>query len=151
MDKLIRKGEIKDIDVIAKYNIAMALETENKVLDNETITNGVSSIIKDKSKGQYWVMEIDSFLVGQLMVTYEWSDWRNGMMWWIQSVYVEPHYRRQGVYSSLYNNLVKMAKSDSGCCGIRLYVEKENIEAQDTYESLGMKNAGYEIMEFTTK
>ena len=106
MDKLIRKGEIKDIDVIAKYNIAMALETENKVLDDETITNGVSSIIRDKSKGQYWVMEIDSLLVGQLMVTYEWSDWRNGMMWWIQSVYVEPHYRRQGVYSSLYNNLV---------------------------------------------
>ena len=96
-------------------------------------------------------MEIDSLLVGQLMVTYEWSDWRNGMMWWIQSVYVEPHYRRQGVYSSLYNNLVKMAKSDSGCCGIRLYVEKENSKAQDTYKSLGMKNAGYEIMEFTTK
>ena len=151
MDKLIRKGEIKDIDVIAKYNIAMALETENKVLDDETITNGVSSIIRDKSKGQYWVMEIDSLLVGQLMVTYEWSDWRNGMMWWIQSGYVEPRYRRQGVYSSLYNNLVKMAKSDSGCCGIRLYVEKENSKAQDTYKSLGMKNAGYEIMEFTTK
>ena len=151
MKKLIRKGQIKDIDVIAKYNIAMALETENKVLDNETITNGVSSIIKDKSKGQYWVMEIDSILVGQLMVTYEWSDWRNGMMWWIQSVYVEPHYRRRGVYSSLYNNLVKMAKLDSSCCGIRLYVEKENYKAQDTYKSLGMKNAGYEIMEFTIK
>jgi ribosomal protein S18 acetylase RimI-like enzyme len=151
MDKLIRKGEIKDINVIAQYNIAMALETENKVLDDETITNGVSSIIRDKSKGQYWVMEIDSLLVGQLMVTYEWSDWRNGMMWWIQSVYVAPHYRRQGVYSSLYNNLVKMAKSDSGCCGIRLYVEKENTKAQETYKSLGMKNAGYEIMEFNTK
>ena len=151
MNKLIRKGEIKDIDVIAKYNIAMALETENKVLDDETITNGVSSIIRDKSKGQYWVMEIDSLLVGQLMVTYEWSDWRNGMMWWIQSVYVKPHYRRQGVYSSLYNNLVKMAKLESGCCGIRLYVEKENFKAQETYKSLGMKNAGYEIMEFTTK
>ena len=151
MDKFIRKGEKKDIDVIAKYNIAMALETENKILDDETITNGVSSIIKDKSKGQYWVMEIDSILVGQLMVTYEWSDWRNGMMWWIQSVYVEPHYRRRGVYSSLYNNLVKMAKLDSSCCGIRLYVEKENYKAQDTYKSLGMKNAGYEIMEFTIK
>ena len=151
MDKFIRKGEKKDIDVIAKYNIAMALETENKILDDETITNGVSSIIKDKSKGQYWVMEIDSILVGQLMVTYEWSDWRNGMMWWIQSVYVEPHYRRHGVYSSLYNNLVKMAKLDSSCCGIRLYVEKENYKAQDTYKSLGMKNAGYEIMEFTIK
>tara|TARA_B100001287_G_scaffold256670_1_gene241700 strand:- start:272 stop:727 length:456 start_codon:yes stop_codon:yes gene_type:complete len=151
MNKFIRKGEKKDIDVIAKYNIAMALETENKILDDETITNGVSSIIKDKSKGQYWVMEIDSILVGQLMVTYEWSDWRNGMMWWIQSVYVEPHYRRRGVYSSLYNNLVKMAKLDSSCCGIRLYVEKENYKAQDTYKSLGMKNAGYEIMEFTIK
>ena len=126
----------------------MALETENKVLDEEIITAGVSSIINDSSKGIYWVMEMDKIIIGQLMVTYEWSDWRNGMMWWIQSVYVSKEHRRQGVYSKMYNNLLELAQLDSECCGIRLYVEKENKKAQKTYEKLDMKNAGYEIMEF---
>lgn len=126
----------------------MALETENKVLDEEIITAGVSSIINDSSKGIYWVMEMDKIIIGQLMVTYEWSDWRNGMMWWIQSVYVPKEHRRQGVYSKMYNNLLELAQLDSECCGIRLYVEKENKKAQKTYKKLGMKNAGYEIMEF---
>ena len=126
----------------------MALETENKVLDEEIITAGVSSIINDSSKGIYWVMEMDKIIIGQLMVTYEWSDWRNGMMWWIQSVYVPKEHRRQGVYTKMYNNLLELAQLDSECCGIRLYVEKENKKAQKTYKKLGMKNAGYEIMEF---
>ena len=126
----------------------MALETENKVLDEEIITAGVSSIINDSSKGIYWVMEMNKIIIGQLMVTYEWSDWRNGMMWWIQSVYVPKEHRRQGVYSKMYNNLIELAQLDSECCGIRLYVEKENKKAQKTYKKLGMKNAGYEIMEF---
>ena len=148
MKKYIRNAEPKDIETIAKYNIKMALETENKVLDEEIITAGVSSIINDSSKGIYWVMEMDKIIIGQLMVTYEWSDWRNGMMWWIQSVYVPKEHRRQGVYSKMYNNLLELAQLDSECCGIRLYVEKENKEAQKTYKKLGMKNAGYEIMEF---
>ena len=147
MKKLIRKGRIKDIDVIARYNIAMALETENKVLDNETITNGVSSIIRDKSKGQYWVMEIDSFLVGQLMVTYEWSDWRNGMMWWIQSVYVLPEYRRQGGFRKLYEEARRRAKEDESVCGCRLYVETENQSAQQVYLKHGFVETGYLLFE----
>jgi ribosomal protein S18 acetylase RimI-like enzyme len=126
----------------------MALETENKYLDKEIIIAGVSSIINDSSKGMYWVMEMNKIIIGQLMVTYEWSDWRNGMMWWIQSVYVPKEQRRQGVYSKMYNNLLELAQLDSECCGIRLYVEKENKKAQKTYKKLGMKNAGYEIMEF---
>jgi ribosomal protein S18 acetylase RimI-like enzyme len=126
----------------------MALETENKYLDKEIIIAGVSSIINDNSKGMYWVMEMNKIIIGQLMVTYEWSDWRNGMMWWIQSVYVPKEQRRQGVYSQMYNNLLELAQLDSECCGIRLYVEKENKKAQKTYKKLGMKNAGYEIMEF---
>lgn len=148
MEKYIRNAKQKDIETIAKYNIKMALETENKYLDKEIITAGVSSIINDSSKGIYWVMEMDKIIIGQLMVTYEWSDWRNGMMWWIQSVYVPKEHRRQGVYSKMYNNLLELAQLDSECCGIRLYVEKENKEAQKTYKKLGMKNAGYEIMEF---
>ena len=148
MEKYIRNAKQKDIETIAKYNIKMALETENKYLDKKIITAGVSSIINDSSKGIYWVMEMDKIIIGQLMVTYEWSDWRNGMMWWIQSVYVPKEHRRQGVYSKMYNNLLELAQLDSECCGIRLYVEKENKKAQKTYKKLGMKNAGYEIMEF---
>ena len=148
MEKYIRNAKPKDIETIAKYNIKMALETENKYLDKEIITAGVSSIINDSSKGIYWVMEMNKIIIGQLMVTYEWSDWRNGMMWWIQSVYVSKEHRRQGVYSKMYNNLLELAQLDSECCGIRLYVEKENKKAQKTYKKLGMKNAGYEIMEF---
>ena len=148
MEKYIRNAKQKDIETIAKYNIKMALETENKYLDKEIITAGVSSIINDSSKGIYWVMEMDKIIIGQLMVTYEWSDWRNGMMWWIQSVYVPKEHRRKGVYSKMYNNLLELAQLDSECCGIRLYVEKENKKAQKTYEKLDMKKAGYEIMEF---
>ncbi|MEC7860771.1 MAG: GNAT family N-acetyltransferase [Pseudomonadota bacterium] len=151
MKKIIRNAKLNDIETIAKYNIAMALETENKSLDKDTITKGVTSVVMDKSKGLYWVVEIDGTLAGQLMVTYEWSDWRNGMMWWIQSVFVPEGYRRQGVYKTLYRNLVELAKTDKECCGIRLYVEKQNTRAQDTYLNLGMKNAGYEIMEITTR
>ena len=148
MEKYIRNAKQKDIETIAKYNIKMALETENKYLDKEIITAGVSSIINDSSKGIYWVMEMDKIIIGQLMVTYEWSDWRNGMMWWIQSVYVPKEHRRQGVYSKMYNNLLELAQLDSECCGIRLYVEKENKKAQKTDKKQGMINAGYEIMEF---
>ena len=151
MEKYIRNAKRKDIETIAEYNIKMALETENKYLDKEIIIAGVSSIINDSSKGMYWVMEMNKIIIGQLMVTYEWSDWRNGMMWWIQSVYVPKEQRRQGVYSKMYNNLLELAQLDSECCGIRLYVEKENKKAQKTYEKLGMKNAGYEIMEFNKK
>ena len=151
MEKYIRNAKPKDIETIAEYNIKMALETENKYLDKEIIIAGVSSIINDSSKGMYWVMEMNKIIIGQLMVTYEWSDWRNGMMWWIQSVYVPKEQRRQGVYSKMYNNLLDIAQIDSECCGIRLYVEKDNKKARQTYEKLGMKNAGYEIMEFNKK
>ncbi|MFQ3334590.1 MAG: GNAT superfamily N-acetyltransferase [Woeseiaceae bacterium] len=149
MSQIIRIGEPKDIAILAENNIAMAMETENKILNKDTITQGVSSIINDRVKGIYWVMEIDDNLVGQLMITYEWSDWRNGTMWWIQSVFVPEGYRRQGVYSSLYENLVNLADSDHDCCGIRLYVEKNNTRAAETYSKLGMVNAGYEIMEYS--
>ena len=142
-------GEPKDIATLAENNISMAMETEDKILDKNTISKGVSSIINDRTKGIYWVMEIGGNLVGQLMITYEWSDWRNGTMWWIQSVYVPKMYRRQGIYSSLYENLVNLANSDPDCCGIRLYVEKNNTRAAETYSKLGMVNAGYEIMEFS--
>ena len=109
MTRKIRIGKSRDIPIIADYNIAMAMETEGKTLDKEIITAGVNSIINDNSKGVYWVVEIEEELVGQLMITYEWSDWRNGTMWWIQSVYVSEDFRRQGIYTSLYENLINLA------------------------------------------
>lgn len=151
MSKIIRVAKPEDIAIITANNIAMAMETEKKTLDENIITSGVTSIINDRNKGIYWVMEINEKLAGQLMITYEWSDWRNGTMWWIQSVFVSEKYRRQGVYSALYQNLVNLAKSDNDCCGIRLYVEKQNARAIETYSKLGMQNAGYEIMEFSKK
>jgi ribosomal protein S18 acetylase RimI-like enzyme len=151
MTRKIRIGKSRDIPIIADYNIAMAMETEGKTLDKEIITAGVNSIINDNSKGVYWVVEIAEELVGQLMITYEWSDWRNGTMWWIQSVYVSEDFRRQGIYTSLYENLINLAKKDEDCCGIRLYVEKQNTRAIETYAKLGMHNAGYEIMEFSKR
>jgi ribosomal protein S18 acetylase RimI-like enzyme len=151
MSIIIRTAQPKDIAIIAANNIAMALETENKTLDKNIITPGVTAIINDRNKGIYWVMEINGELAGQLMITYEWSDWRNGTMWWIQSVFVSEKFRRQGVYSMLYENLVKLADDDNNCCGIRLYVEKQNNRAIETYSKLGMLNAGYEIMEYSKK
>lgn len=125
----------------------MAAETENKTLDESTVVEGVGTALGDKAHGRYWVAEVDGRVAGQIMVTYEWSDWRNGVMWWIQSVYVDEDFRRQGVFSALYRHVESMARASGNCTGIRLYVEKENTRAQSTYLSLGMEDAGYTVME----
>ena len=143
----IREATSNDIDKIVTYNCLMANETEELLLDQTAVELGVESVINDTSKGQYWVAEYDDIVIGQLMVTYEWSDWRNGFMWWIQSAYVLREYRCRGIFSALYNHLKLMAKENPSCCGIRLYVEKHNKHAQKTYLSHGMTNTGYEIME----
>ena len=143
----IREATSNDINKIITYNCLMAKETEELLLDQPVVESGVESVINDTSKGQYWVAEYNDTVIGQLMVTHEWSDWRNGFMWWIQSAYVLGEYRRRGVFSALYNHLKLMAKEKPSCCGIRLYVEKYNKHAQKTYLSLGMTNTDYEIME----
>ena len=133
---------------IASNNAAMALETEGRRLDLDRLGRGVSLLLEDRSKGFYLVAEDESGeVVGQLMVTYEWSDWRAGTFWWIQSVYVAPHARRTGVYRALYEHLLQMAREDGGVCGIRLYVERENERAMTTYRALGMARAHYEMFE----
>ena len=136
-----------DINAIAAGNAHMALETEELTLDKETVVAGVRAVFDDPKRARYWVAEVDGAVVGQLMLTWEWSDWRNGSMWWIQSVYVHPDYRRRGVFSALYRHLERLARADSDCCGIRLYVESDNGRAQSTYKSLGMTTTGYRIME----
>ena len=144
----VRRAKATDSETIAAFNVAMALETENLVIEPDTLLNGVTAMQANIDLGFYLVACNRDQVIGCLGVTYEWSDWRNGLFWWIQSVYVPKEHRRQGVYSKMYNNLLELAQLDSECCGIRLYVEKENKEAQKTYKKLGMKNAGYEIMEF---
>jgi ribosomal protein S18 acetylase RimI-like enzyme len=147
MSIIVRDARALDLDTIAAFNVAMALEAEHKRLDPAIVRRGVAAALEDASKGRYFVAEMDGTLVGQLMITYEWSDWRNGMFWWIQSVYVRPEARRAGVFRALFRHLEERARADTGVCGIRLYVEDENSRAQQTYASCGMSDGGYRVME----
>ena len=147
MNLIIRKESNNDINTIVTFNYLMAKETETILLDKKIVKLGVKSVITDPSIAQYWIAENNNEIIGQLMVTYEWSDWRNGDMWWISSVYVTENFRRRGVFSALYKHIERMAKENPGCCGIRLYIEKQNERAQKTYLSLGMNDAGYDVME----
>jgi GNAT superfamily N-acetyltransferase len=143
----LREARRSDADVIAKHNAAMAEETEAKLLDPAIAGPGVKALFGDPSLGRYWVAEANGQVIGQLMVTYEWSDWRNGTIWWIQSVYVRPESRRQGVFSALYRHVELLAAAEPDVIGLRLYVESNNLRAQQTYEALGMVKPGYLVME----
>ncbi len=143
----IRDAASADAALIANFNSAMALETEDRALDPNLINPGVAAVLEDSHKGKYWIAEEDGRAVGQIMVAYEWSDWRNGFMWWIQSVYVANDRRRSGVFSALYQHVETLARNDAKCCGIRLYVEQDNKRAQKTYLSVGMVDPGYRVME----
>ncbi|MGB5345842.1 MAG: GNAT family N-acetyltransferase [Woeseia sp.] len=147
MTPTIRDAVPADINVIAEYNAAMAQETEGRTLAPDVINAGVAAVMADPTKGRYWVCEQDGKIIGQIMVTWEWSDWRNGMQWWIQSVYVHPEQRRQGVFAALYRHVESLARADRNVCGLRLYVENENERAQQTYLALGMVRPGYLVME----
>ncbi len=143
----IRDASPADAEIIADYNARLAVESEGMQLDPGLVGSGVRALLEDASKGRYWMAEADGRVIGQLMVTYEWSDWRNGMIWWIQSVYVHGDYRRTGVFSALYRHVEALARQDPEVCGIRLYVEHENERAQRTYEALGMKMTDYRVMQ----
>ena len=143
----LREATPDDTATIAGFNSAMAEETEGKALASERIGAGVAALLEDERKGRYWVAESDDRVVGQIMVTYEWSDWRNATIWWIQSVYVHPEHRRQGVFTALYRHVEDIARRADGVCGLRLYVEKANSRAQETYTALGMSKDNYLVME----
>mgnify|MGYP002725778657 CR=1 FL=1 len=145
MDDLrVRAATPADCDVLAEYNIRMARETEGVALTPSTVRAGVAAGLADDAKGRYFVAEREGVVVGQLLLTTEWSDWRNGPMWWIQSVYVAPDFRRSGVFRALYEHAVQEARS-LGVPAIRLYVEEHNTEARAVYERLGMKASGYVV------
>ncbi|MCK9537188.1 MAG: GNAT family N-acetyltransferase [Bacilli bacterium] len=145
---MIRKANLKDLEVIIKYNQQLALETEGVKLDQEKLFKGVISLLADDTKGSYYLYETGGKVVGQLLVTYEWSDWRNANYWWIQSVYVNPDYRRQGIFKQLYEHVKLLAEMEDTVCGLRLYVEQQNFNAQTTYQKLNMYPSKYLMYEW---
>ncbi len=145
----VRMASAADGDAFVRFNRAMALETENKTLDEEIVDPGVRAVFEDPARGFYVVAESGNDIVSVLMVTFEWSDWRNATFWWIQSVYVTPAFRRRGLYSRLYDFVRARARSEGDVCGFRLYVEKDNVTAQKVYESLGMSASDYLMYEET--
>ena len=148
IDIIITKGQIEDVESIAQFQVDMAMESEGTQLDKDTVTKGVSAAMADENKGLYYIARVDGKAVGSLMLTREWSDWNNGWYWWIQSVYVAPDYRRQGVYKSMYNAVCTDAKQQN-VAQVRLYVDKTNTRGQEVYSSLGMQESHYLIYETT--
>lgn len=143
----VRPAVPGDIASLVHGNVAMALEAEHKHLDPAIVDRGVRAVFEDPSRGRYFVAELDGRVVGQAMYTTEWSDWRCGDFWWFQSVYVQPDARRLGVFRALYRHVERLAEADPNVCGLRLYVERENLRAQQTYLRCGMQDAGYVVME----
>ncbi|MEK7395569.1 MAG: GNAT family N-acetyltransferase [Candidatus Poribacteria bacterium] len=145
---IIRLAKLDDADAIIRFNIEMAYETEGIMLSNEKLTDGVKAVFGDDKKGFYIIAECDDKVVGQAMITYEWSDWRNAIFWWIQSVYVIPEYRKAGVFKAIFAEIKSMAES-SDVCGLRLYVERNNKVAKSVYLKLGMEESHYDFFEMT--
>ena len=143
----IRRATPADAATIVEFNRRMALETEDKVLDPQVLAAGVASALADPHKAVYFVAEEDRHILGQVSVTLEWSDWRNGWLWWFQSVYVRPEARRRGVFKALYEHVHAAACADPQVIGLRLYVEKENHSAQQTYLALGMEWTPYLLLQ----
>jgi GNAT superfamily N-acetyltransferase len=146
-DFVIRAAHVDDWPVIVEFNRRLAEETEGLRLDPVTLEQGVRSALADPGKARYFVADSGDGLLGQIMHTWEWSDWRNGMFWWLQSVYVRPEARGQGVFRRLFEHVRELARGEPGVVGIRLYVEHGNQPAQEVYRQLGLKPSGYEVLE----
>lgn len=142
----VRKANVDDLDNIVAGNRAMALETEDRELHPDILEQGVAHVLQNPQSGLYWIAECESRFVGQIMITREWSDWRNGEFWWIQSVYVAPAWRRRGVFRELYAT-VESAALQQQAVGLRLYVESDNEQARTTYVAMGMHEPAYRMME----
>jgi GNAT superfamily N-acetyltransferase len=142
----VRPARLDDLDEIVAGNIGLAEESEHVQLDEATLRPGVKALLEGRAPGQYWMAELGDRIAGQLLITHEWSDWRNCMVWWIQSVYVAPEMRRRGVLRGLYAHVRREAQS-AGAGGLRLYVDNTNTRAQAVYAALGMKGDHYRVFE----
>ena len=147
MEIHIRRAVLEDADFLVSGNAAMALETERRVLDAGRLEAGVRALFEDPARGVYYIAEAAGEPAGQMLITYEWSDWRNANFWWIQSVYVLPRFREHGVFRALYAHVDRLARAGPQVCGLRLYVEHLNTRAQAAYEKCGMKRAEYQMFE----
>src|SRR6516165_2198905 len=147
MPLALRRAVPTDAPVIAEFNRLLALESEAKTLDPAVLAAGVSAGLADSLKGQYFLAEEDGVALGQIQCTTEFSDWRNGWFWWIQSVYVRPEARRRGVFRALFAHVEGLARADPEVIGLRLFVENANRVAQQTYQQMGMRPAGYFVLE----
>ncbi len=143
----IRKFNEADIPTISEFQQRLATETENITLDQGTLDRGIRAMLKDPSKGIYYIAEVDGRIVGCHSTTFEWSDWRNGMVLWIQSVYVVESQRKNGVFKKMFDHLKSMMDRDSSIVGIRLYVDKTNLRAQQVYQAMGMNGEHYSVFE----
>jgi GNAT superfamily N-acetyltransferase len=143
----IRQAGVADAAVVVEFNRLLAEESEGKVLDPATLVPGVRAGLEDPRKSLYFLAEEGGEVLGQLAVTFEWSDWRNGWFWWIQSVYVRPEARRRGVFRALFDHVRRLAQDEPEVIGLRLYVENANRAAQETYQRMGMRAAGYFVLE----
>jgi GNAT superfamily N-acetyltransferase len=151
MEIKIREGVLSDARLIAAFNLLLAEESEGLRLDAALVHAGVAALLMDPAKGIYYVAEAEGAVVGQLMITHEWSDWRNGNIWWVQSVYVKPEFRRAGVFRALFNHLRSLAQTRQDVRSLRLYVHVENTRAHESYLRLGMTRTQYEVFELDVR
>lgn len=144
----IRNAQPDDIPLIVDFQLKMALETEALQLNASTLKRGVQAVFDHPEKGRYFMAETENRVCGSMLITYEWSDWRNSTIWWLQSVYVLPQYRRKGVFAAMYGHVKAIVNGDSGVTGVRLYVDSNNLPAQKTYQSMGMDGNHYRVYEW---
>lgn len=145
---IVREAFRSDIPTIIDFQLKMALETENLILDKDTITNGVKAVFEDPNKGKYFIVEEAEETISSMLITYEWSDWRNATVVWLQSVYVLTEYRRKGVFKVMYDHIKNIVKEEGEYKGIRLYVDQSNVNAQKTYKAMGMTAEHYSMYEW---
>lgn len=144
----IRAATPADADTLTRFNVQLAWDSEELRLDPERVRLGVEKVLAGKAEARYFVAEVNGVLAGQLMFTREWSDWRNGWLYWVQSVFVDTPHRRRGLFRQLFEHARDVAAADPECLAIRLYVEQENQRAQDAYVRLGFQQSGYLVMEY---
>jgi len=142
---VVREATLDDAEMISNFQLAMAMETESFALDKTTVLKGVKAVFDDTGKGKYFVAEKDSVVAGSLMITCEWSDWRNKAVWWIQSVYVVPRLRGEKVFSRMYHYVKALVENDKEVAGLRLYVDLNNNNAREVYKALGMNGEHYQL------
>jgi len=148
MNYQIKNAEREHIETIANFQLKMAMETENLKLNPETVTEGVGAVFDNPELGRYFVVLNNQDVIASLLITYEWSDWRNARVWWIQSVYVLTDHRRRGVFNKMYEHIQSLVKANKEVGGLRLYVDKTNIDAQKAYNKVGMNGEHYQLFEW---